>query len=94
MITVLSSQFSANILYCIFLSIAAVDGASLYNLGFCKASGVSGPMPQSGAIVRPSRALLMDMKWLDRILDGSKSWEVRGENTKIRETIGSSSALV
>ncbi len=92
----LSSHFSVAVLY--FLSII-VDGASVtahcvskFRLALCKASAVSGPMPKSGAIMRPSRALLMDSKWLDKILNGSKTWEVRGDNTKIRETIGALSA--
>ena len=34
------------------------------------------------------KALIIRKPWLDRILAGSKTWEIRGGRTKIRETIG------
>ena len=34
------------------------------------------------------KALIIRKPWLDRILAGSKTWEIRGSRTKIRETIG------
>ena len=34
------------------------------------------------------RALLIRHPWIDKILDGKKTWEIRGSRTKIRETIG------
>lgn len=34
------------------------------------------------------RALIVKKKWLDLILSGEKTWEIRGHNTKIRGRIG------
>ncbi len=34
------------------------------------------------------RALLIRRPWIDLILDGKKTWEIRGSGTSIRETIG------
>ena len=34
------------------------------------------------------RALLIRQQWLDKILDGKKTWEIRGSRTSFRETIG------
>jgi hypothetical protein len=34
------------------------------------------------------RALLVQHPWIDKILDGTKTWEIRGSRTTIRETIG------
>lgn len=34
------------------------------------------------------RALLIRHPWIDMILDGKKTWEIRGSRTAIRETIG------
>jgi hypothetical protein len=34
------------------------------------------------------RALLIRRPWIDLILDGKKTWEIRGSGTLIRETIG------
>lgn len=34
------------------------------------------------------RALIVQKKWLDMILDGSKTWEMRSTKTKVRGTIG------
>jgi hypothetical protein len=34
------------------------------------------------------RALLIRRPFIDMILDGKKSWEIRGSRTGIRETIG------
>jgi hypothetical protein len=34
------------------------------------------------------RALLIRHPWIDMILDGKKTWEIRGSRTSIRETIG------
>lgn len=36
----------------------------------------------------PTRGLLVDQHWIDRILSHGKCWEVRGDNTKTRSTIG------
>jgi hypothetical protein len=33
-------------------------------------------------------ALIIRKPWLDRILAGSKTWEIRGSRTKLRGTIG------
>jgi ASCH domain len=33
------------------------------------------------------RALLIRHPWIDLILDGKKSWEIRGSRTSVRETI-------
>lgn len=33
------------------------------------------------------RGLLIRSPWIDRILDGSKCWEIRGSNTGVRGTI-------
>lgn len=32
--------------------------------------------------------LIIRQPWLDRILDGQKTWEIRGTNTQIRGPIG------
>lgn len=43
------------------------------------------------------KALIIKKPWIDYILDGSKTWEIRGSNTKIRgkiELIQSGSGLV
>lgn len=34
------------------------------------------------------RALLIRHPWVDMILDGKKTWEMRGSRTSIRETVG------
>jgi len=34
------------------------------------------------------RALLIRRPWIDKILDGEKTWEIRGARTTIRGTIG------
>lgn len=34
------------------------------------------------------RALLIRRQWIDKILDGKKTWEIRGSKTSIRGTIG------
>ena len=34
------------------------------------------------------RALIIKKRWLDMILDGKKTWEIRGSDTKIRGRIG------
>jgi hypothetical protein len=34
------------------------------------------------------RALLIRHPWIDKILDGEKTWEIRGSATSIRGTIG------
>lgn len=34
------------------------------------------------------RALLIRHPWIDLILDGKKTWEIRGSRTLVRETIG------
>jgi hypothetical protein len=34
------------------------------------------------------RALLIRHPWIDLILDGKKTWEIRGARTTVRETIG------
>jgi hypothetical protein len=34
------------------------------------------------------RALLIRHPWIDLILEGNKSWEMRGSRTSVRETIG------
>lgn len=33
------------------------------------------------------RALLIRHPWIDKILDGEKTWEIRGSKTSVRETI-------
>lgn len=33
------------------------------------------------------RALLIRRPWVDKILDGEKTWEIRGSRTSVRETI-------
>jgi hypothetical protein len=35
----------------------------------------------------PLRALVIHRPWIDMILDGQKTWEIRGSRTSIRETI-------
>ncbi len=43
------------------------------------------------------KALIIKKPWIDYILDGQKTWEIRGSNTKIRgeiELIQSGSGLV
>lgn len=43
------------------------------------------------------KALIIKKQWLDLILEGKKSWEIRGSNTKIRgqiELIQSGSGLI
>ena len=35
-----------------------------------------------------TRALIIKKPWLDLILSGEKTWEIRGSNTKIRGRIG------
>lgn len=43
------------------------------------------------------KALIIKRPWIDYILDGNKTWEIRGNNTKIRgeiELIQSGSGLV
>lgn len=37
---------------------------------------------------QPLRALLIRRPWIDMILDGQKTWEIRGSRTSVRETIG------
>jgi hypothetical protein len=34
------------------------------------------------------RALLIRRPWIDLILDGKKTWEIRGSRTSVREAIG------
>jgi ASCH domain len=34
------------------------------------------------------RALLIRHPWVDMILDGKKTWEIRGAKTSVREIIG------
>jgi len=34
------------------------------------------------------RGLLIKSPWIDRILEGKKTWEIRGSNTKKRGEIG------
>lgn len=34
------------------------------------------------------RALIIKKRWLDLILEGKKTWEIRGSDTKIRGKIG------
>ena len=34
------------------------------------------------------KGLIIKSKWVDKILDGSKTWEIRGSNTKTRGRIG------
>ena len=34
------------------------------------------------------RALIIKKRWLDLILEGKKTWEIRGSDTKIRGMIG------
>ena len=34
------------------------------------------------------RALVIKKPWLDKILAGTKTWEIRGSRTNIRGTIG------
>ncbi len=35
-----------------------------------------------------TRALIIKKHWLDLILSGEKTWEIRGSNTNVREKIG------
>jgi len=37
---------------------------------------------------QPLRALLIRHPWIDMILAGKKTWEIRGSKTSMRETIG------
>jgi len=34
------------------------------------------------------RALVVRSPWIERILDGNKTWEIRGSRTKVRESVG------
>ncbi len=36
----------------------------------------------------PTKGLLIRQPWIDLILSGKKTWEIRGSRTKIRGTIG------
>lgn len=36
----------------------------------------------------PTKGLLIRQPWIDLILSGDKTWEIRGSKTKIRGTIG------
>lgn len=38
----------------------------------------------------PEKGLLVDLEWIDKILSGSKTWELRGEATKHRGPLGDS----
>ena len=43
---------------------------------------------EADSVHLPYRGLMLDLQWAEKILNGSKTWEIRSENTKIRETIG------
>jgi ASCH domain len=43
---------------------------------------------RTGKMDIPVRALLIRHPWIDMILDGKKTWEIRGSRTNIRGAIG------
>ena len=44
--------------------------------------------PKSSLMNEPLRALLIRRPWIDMILDGQKTWEIRGARTSVRGRIG------
>ena len=44
---------------------------------------MASPLSPAGAVL-PTRALLIQPQWLEPILSGRKTWEVRGRNLRIR----------
>lgn len=36
----------------------------------------------------PDRGLLVDLHWIEKMLSGDKTWEIRGDNCNVRERIG------
>jgi hypothetical protein len=44
--------------------------------------------PEHQITLRLDRALIVKKEWLDLILSGEKTWEIRGSNTAIRGRIG------
>lgn len=50
---------------------------------------VASPRSQAvTAVAKPARGLLVDMCWIDLILSGKKTWELRSTNTNVLEKIG------